>query len=332
MPDKLLDQIRTKLGHASLQYTPSLYLDTGIPDLNRVLGHADKGIPYGAIIEVSGLESVGKSALSLSLAALAQQDGALVVWGDFERSWSPDWSRTRGLAKCPACTTIINEKCHACGGVDSLFYRLDTSHLQVLQPYVGTFGERNEKGKIVPGKRPRLSTAEEITAEMEAVMTALHRKHDRMVIVVDSLASMLTQSEAAAGLEGANLRTAQSHPVFLGHLLRRWVGLSQSYNALIILINQLRQNPMARFGDSWYTPGGNAPRFYSHVRVRVKRVKGSRIIDTSKGGKGMQIGTQGIVQCKKNKVGGIEGSECGYKLMFHGPLEFFPVKPSEESE
>jgi hypothetical protein len=60
MPDKLLDQIRTKLGHASLQYTPSLYLDTGIPDLNRVLGHADKGIPYGAIIEVSGIESVGR--------------------------------------------------------------------------------------------------------------------------------------------------------------------------------------------------------------------------------------------------------------------------------
>jgi RecA/RadA recombinase len=318
--DKLLDQIREKLGHASLAYAPSLYLDTGIPDLNRVLGHADKGIPYGAIIEVSGMESVGKSAISLSLAALAQQDGALVVWGDFERSWSPDWSLTRGLAKCPKCA---GEKCPSCGGSDSLTCGLDTSRLKVLQPYVGTFGDDK--------KHPRLSTAEEITSEMEAVMTALHRKHDRMVIVVDSIASMLTQSEAAAGLEGANLRTAQSHPVFLGHLLRRWVGLSQSYNALIILINQLRQNPMARFGDSWYTPGGNAPRFYSHVRVRVKHVKGSRIIDTSQGSK-MQIGTQGIVQCKKNKVGGVEGAEVGYKLMFRGPLEFFPVKPSEESD
>lgn len=318
MPDKLLDQIRTKLGHASLQYTPSLYLDTGIPDLNRVLGHADKGIPYGAIIEISGLESVGKSAISLALAALAQQDKALALWGDFERSWASDWSRIRGLARCPACADQVNEKCPACGGKDALLYRLDGSRLKVLQPYVGTFGS---------DKKTRLSTAEEITAEMEAVMTALHRKYDRMVTVVDSLASMLTQSEAEAGLEGANLRTAQSHPVFLGHLLRRWVGLSQGYNALIILINQLRQNPMAHFADPWYSPGGNAIRFYPHVRVRVRRSKGSRILE-----QGRQIGTQGIMRCTKNKVGGQEGAEIGYKLLFRGSLEFFPIKPSEESE
>ena len=319
MPDKLLDQIRAKLNHCSMAYTPSLYLDTGIPDLNRVLGHADKGVPYGAIIEVSGLEGVGKSAICLSLAALAQQNGALVVWGDFEHSWTPDWSLKRGLAKCSGCN---GEKCLRCGGKESLLYGLDTTRLQVIQPYVGTFDGDS--------KHPRLTTAEELTAEIEAIMTALHRKHDRMVIVVDSLASMLTQSEAEAGLEGANLRTSQSHPMFLGRLLRRWVGLSQSYNALILLINQLRQNPMARFGDPWYTPGGNAPRFYSHVRVRARRSKGSRILDTSKGGKGMQIGIQGILRCIKNKVGGQEWSEEAYKLMRDGPLEFFPVKSSSE--
>jgi RecA/RadA recombinase len=321
MPDKLLDQIRTRLGHASLQYTPSLYLDTGIPDLNRVLGHADKGIPYGTIIEIAGMESVGKSAICLSLAALAQQDGALVVWGDFEHSWTPDWSLKRGLAKCPECN---GEECTKCGGRKSPLYGLDAARLHVIQPYIGTFNDDK--------KHPRMTTAEGLTAEIEGMMTALHRKHDRMVIVIDSVASMLPQAEAEAGLEGTNLRTAQSFPVFMGHLLRRWMGLSQSYNALVLLTNQLRQNPMARFADPWYSPGGNAIRFYPHVRIRARRSKGSRIIDTSKGGKGMQIGIQGILRCIKNKVGGREWSEEAYKLLQDGPLEFFPVKSSEEAE
>lgn len=325
--DKLLDQIREKLGHCSLRYSPSLFLDTGIPDLNRVLGHSEKGVPYGTIIEVSGMESLGKSAISLSLAALAQRDNAFIIWGDFEHSFDPGWARIRGLAKCPKCEKTNDAGCTVCGGGLSVTCGLDTSKLIVVQPYVGTFSERNEKGKMVPGKKPRLSTAQELSMEIEALMTAKRSKHDRMVVVVDSIASMLTQVEAAAGLEGANLVTAQSLPKFLGQMLRRWVGLAQSYNAWIILINQLRQNPMARFGDSWYCPGGNAPRFYSHVRVRVKRVQGSRIKDCGK-----LIGIQGVMQCRKNKVGGVEGSDCGYKLMLQGPLQFFPVKADKEDE
>src|ERR1017187_9999898 len=104
MDSKTLSQIRAKLGHAQLEWTPNAWLDTGIPDLNRVLGHADKGLAYGRIIEMSGWESSGKSALGLSVAALAQRNGAVVVWGDIENSWDPGWAKLRGFLKCPKCS------------------------------------------------------------------------------------------------------------------------------------------------------------------------------------------------------------------------------------
>jgi RecA/RadA recombinase len=229
------------------------------------------------------MESNGKTALALSLAALAQQDGATIHWGDFESSFDPEWAAKRGL---------------------------DPTKVMVFQPYVGKFdGE----------KEARLCTAQEQCQEIEA--SVAQRKTQKQVIVVDSLTSMLVEGEASAGLTGRNLKSAMSHPVFLGGLLRRWVGLSQSYSALIILINQLRQNPMNRFGDPWYTPGGNAPRFYSHIRVKLHRTKGGRILQ---GGK--LIGIQGIMTCKKNKVGGTEGAQVGYKMLFDGPVEFLPAK------
>lgn len=278
-----VDQIRAKLGHLTMQWEPTAWLDTGSPDVNDVLGSQAHGIPYGRIMEVYGMESNGKTALALSLCALAQQDGATIHWGDFESSFDPEWAAKRGL---------------------------DASKVRVFQPYVGKFeGE----------KEMRLSTAQELCQEIEASVAS--RKTNKQIIVVDSVTSMLVEGEATAGLTGRNLRSSMSHPVFLGALLRRWVGLSQSYSALIILINQLRQNPMQMFGSPWYTPGGNAPRFYSHVRVKLHRVKGGKMMH---GGK--MIGVKGIITCVKNKVGGTEGAEIGYKMLFDGPIQFLSVK------
>jgi len=295
MQDNTLKQIREKLGHLTLDWQPALWLQTGIPELNEVAGHKDFGIPYGRIMELSGLESVGKTAITLSLAALAQQDNAMTIWGDFENSFDTDWAARRGLDA--------------------------NRNLHLVQPYVGTFHEKNSQGKIVAGKLPRLSTAQELCAEMEQLMAIESKKFDRMFVVVDSIPAMLSQGEAAAGMEGANLRTDQDLPKLLGRLLRRWVGLCQSYNALIIMINQLRQDPMTRFGGGWYTPGGNAPRFYSHIRLRAHRVKGSKLVDKKKN----LIGIQGAIRALKNKSGGVEGSEVGYRLMMQGALEFLPV-------
>jgi recombination protein RecA len=280
MEDKKLTAIRKKLGHVSMAWRPTIWLDTKIPGLNQVLGHRDKGIPYGRMIEVFGWSGQGKSSLVLSLAALMQRDGAYVVLGDVENSFEEDYGKARGL---------------------------DMDRLMVIQPYV----LKREK---------RLTNAQELCAEIEE---AIKLPGDRKVVILDSIAALLTAGEAESGLDGG-MRASLDLPIFLGKLLRRWVGLAQAHNALIILVNQMRSAPRA-FGD--YTPGGNAPTFYSHVRVQVKRVKGSRIVD-----KGVTIGIRGKLVCCKNKTGGLEGSEIGFRLKFKGGLEFTSVKSLSEEE
>ncbi len=287
-----VDKIRAKLGHLTLDWQPNAWLDTGFPDLNEVLGHRDLGVCFGRIIEISGLPSQGKTALAMTLAALGQRDEAEVLWGDLESSWFDEWAKIRGL---------------------------DPTRTHLFQPYVGRFGKE---------KKPRLITAQELLEEMEETAGVLHEKGAKKIImVVDSIASMLVDAEASGGLSNATLHTKMALPVFMGSLLRRWVGLAQAHNILILFVNQLRQNPMQKFGDPWYTPGGNAPSFYCHVRCRVRRVKGSRIIQKNK-----VLGIKGLIKNVKNKVGGAENSAVGFKLFFKAPIEFVSVKEIEETE
>lgn len=299
-----LTAIRKRLSHLAMKWTPSCWLDTSIPELNAVMGHTDKGLSYGRMIEVSGWESSAKTSLMLSVAAIAQRNGAHIIWGDVENSFEADWAIKRGLAKCPKCKNVDPEKCTACEGCG-----LDVNRITLIQPYVGTF--ENEK-------QPRLSTAQELCSEIEESIS-LKRKEGKCFVVLDSIAALLTEGEGKAGIEGSNMRSNMELPMFMGRLLRRWVGLAQIHNALIVLVNQLRESP-SKYGGP-YTPGGNAPRFYSHVRIRVKRVQGSKIVQSGK-----TVGIKGIITATKNKAGGREGAQVGFKLWYEGPIEFLAAK------
>jgi recombination protein RecA len=290
-PDDEVWKIREKLGHLAVQPAPAQWLDTGIPDLNQVLGDRQRGIAYGRIIEASGWESHAKTSVFLSILALAQRDGAELILADFENSYDPAWAERRGI---------------------------DVSRLRVFQPYVGKFGKE---------KTPRLCTAQELCAEVEeAIFTLAQRKATKIAVLVDSVPSMLPEGAAIAGLEERTMRTQLELPVFLSSLLQRWVGLAHAYSVMMIFINQLRQKPQA-FGDSVYTPGGSALKFYSHVRVRLRRTKGGKIVR-----KGKVVGIQGVIQNLKNKVGGYEGSSIGFRLLFDGPIEFVPVEELEDND
>jgi RecA/RadA recombinase len=321
--NKELTAIRGALKHVAMKWTPALWLNTKIPELNTVLGHTDKGMPYGRMIEVSGWESNGKTAVVLALAAFAQHDGAHVIWADIENSFESDWAIMRGLAKCPKClnATDKRDECKSCDGQG-----IDVDRITLIQPYVGTFTYMNKQGKEVQEKEPRQSTGQELMEEVEACLKA-KRKEGKVFVVIDSVAAILTEGEEDAGISGAKMNTNMELAKFMGRLLRRWVGLAQSHNAMIILINQLREGPV-KFGDPTKCVGGNAPRFYSHVRVRVSRVAGSKIVD-----KGRTLGIKGIITAKKNKTGGNEGASVGFRLWFYKPLiEFVDAKEVKAKE
>lgn len=293
-PEEHLAKVREKLGHVVFEWKEDAWLETGVPELNQVFGDPGQGIPYGRIIEIAGMESVGKSALCFSIAALAQAEGASVIWIDFENSWSNKWATLRGL---------------------------DISKVAVVRPYIGNFGKEKE---------PRMTNAEELCSQAEAMIPLLSKKGSRIVMVLDSVAAMVPKEKANTALEDVNMRTGQSLPKLLNAVFGRWVGLAQAHNVMILAINQLRQNPMARFSDPWYTPGGNALRFFCHVRVRVKRMKSGMIMDSR--AKKTQIGVQGLIRNVKNKAGGLEKSEVAYKIFFSGTTKFMAAKDLEDQE
>lgn len=302
--------IRKKLGHLTFEWKPTAYLDTGFEDLNEALGHRKKGLAYGRIIELSGLESQGKSAIGMSLAAKAQKDGALVLVADIENSYDPEWALKRGLdSKAP--------------------------NFALFQPYLGVFGvpkryfERSltAKEKRRLARRAKIASAEAICDELESSIKSLSRYYPKIFLLVDSIASFLPALESKSSIKDRNMRDRMELSMFLGGLLRRWVGFAQQHNVLMFLINQLRQGPNAGHGDPYYTPGGNTVRFFCHVRARCQRVKGGKIMR-----KGRQSGIQGILRNKKNKAGGVENTKVGYKILFDGPMVTLPASSLERED
>jgi len=315
-----------------MRWRPSVWLNTGLPDLNEVLGDREFGIPYGKIVEISGWESQGKSAIMMALAALAQHDGAFVVWIDLENSFTAKWALQRGFLPCPKCRGEAGRKngiaCGACGGslVESLSPTrgLDTDKLLLLQPYVGHFTTVGKDGKLHKEKEPRLTYGQELLEEAELGMSL--PEHVKRFVVIDSVSAVLPEGEQKVSLSNASMRTDMDLSKLMSRLLRRWSGHAQVHNALIALVNQLREGP-GGFGASEKTTGGNAARFYAHARVRVRRTKGSKIMD-----KGKMVGITGVMKAVKNKSGGSEGMEIGYRIMFKGPLEFIAAKEAKKNE
>jgi len=296
-----LDQIRKKLGRVCQEWKPQFFLDLG-PDLNKVFGDPDKGLAYGKIVELSGNPSNGKTALCIDLAAAAQQDGAVVVWNDIENSFDQpetptqaNWYSRRGL-ECHRGNKKVK-------GTDKFI---------LVQPYIGHFKDEKEA---------RLITGQELLTEVEQLVSRNFKNGiKKQMLIVDSAAAILTEDEAAGGVDGQNMKTSMSLPKFLSGLMKRWVALMQNYNCIVIFTNQLRHKPMA-FGDPSYSPGGNAIPFYAHVRVRMGLTEGGKILKN-----GHMVGIKGVLSNRKNKAGGIQHEKTGYKIYYAGNSKFFEVK------
>jgi len=268
--------IAKKMGYLTLDLQPRVWLDTGSRLLNAVLG-SELGIAYGKMMELFGPESNGKSLLAWLLMGLAQADGADGAWVDLEGSADKKWAERQGV---------------------------DWDRLYRFWPKLI---KKSKKEK------PRLQTAEELCDEVELWMERRHAAGSRkMFIVIDSVTAMLVEDEAIGGNTDQNMRTKLALASYLSRLLRRWVALSQVYNAHIVFINQLRMSPKA-FGNPETTTGGKALKFYCSIRASVRRVKNGRLLQ-----KGKMIGLKGIIKNFKNKSGesSLEGHECGFKAHF----------------
>ncbi|MGO1367949.1 MAG: recombinase RecA [Senegalia sp. (in: firmicutes)] len=124
------------------------------------------------------------------------------------------------------------------------------------------------------------------------IAEALVRSGAIDIVVVDSVAALVPKAE----IEG---EMGQSHVGLQARLmsqaLRKLAGAIKKSNTITIFINQLREKVGVMFGNPETTPGGRALKFYSSVRLDVRR------IETLKQGDNM-IGNRTRVKVVKNKV------------------------------
>lgn len=111
------------------------------------------------------------------------------------------------------------------------------------------------------------------------------------LVVVDSVAALVPQAEIEGNMGDTHVALQAR---LMSQALRKIAGAMNKTNTTVIFINQLREK-VGGYGNPEVTPGGRALKFYSSVRIDIR--KGQQIVD---GGK--PIGNLTRVKVVKNKV------------------------------
>ncbi|MDY6030945.1 MAG: recombinase RecA [Treponemataceae bacterium] len=114
------------------------------------------------------------------------------------------------------------------------------------------------------------------------------------VIVVDSVAALTPQAEIEGEMGDSHMGLQAR---LMSQALRKLTAIIGKSNCIVIFINQIRMKIGIMFGNPETTTGGNALKFYSSVRLEVRRIES---IDAK--GEEDAVGNRVKVTVKKNKV------------------------------
>lgn len=124
------------------------------------------------------------------------------------------------------------------------------------------------------------------------ICEALVRSGAIDAIVIDSVAAMVPRAEIEGDMGDTHVGLQAR---LMSQALRKLTGVIAKSNCVTIFINQLREKVGISYGNPETTPGGRALKFYSSVRIDVRR------IETLKSGTDM-IGNKTRCKIVKNKV------------------------------
>ena len=112
------------------------------------------------------------------------------------------------------------------------------------------------------------------------------------VLVVDSVAALTPRAELEGEMGDHHVGL---HARLMSQALRKLTSSISKSNCLVIFINQIRLKIGVMFGNPETTTGGNALKFYSSVRIDIRRIGAIKERDDI-------IGNQTRVKVVKNKV------------------------------
>ncbi|HJV45379.1 MAG TPA: recombinase RecA [Bacillota bacterium] len=124
------------------------------------------------------------------------------------------------------------------------------------------------------------------------IAEALVRSGAVDIIVIDSVAALVPKAEIEGEMGDSHVGLQAR---LMSQALRKLAGAINKSKTIAIFINQLREKVGVMFGNPEITPGGRALKFYSSVRIDVRRS------DTIKQGNDM-VGNRTKIKVVKNKV------------------------------
>jgi len=124
------------------------------------------------------------------------------------------------------------------------------------------------------------------------ITEALIRSNAIDIVVVDSVAALVPEAEIRGDMGSSHVGLQAR---LMSQAMRKLSGAISKSNTTAIFINQIREKVGVMFGSPETTPGGRALKFYSSVRVEIRRAEQLKIGNDI-------IGNRTKVKVVKNKV------------------------------
>lgn len=242
--------------------------------LNATLAQIEKEYGKGTIMKLGSTNNMDVEALSTGILSL---DIALGIGGlpkgRIVEVYGPESSGKTTL------TLLVAAECQRNDGVVAF---VDAEH--ALDPdYAKTLGVDIDE----------LLVSQPDTGEQAlAIVEALVRSSAVDLIVVDSVAALVPKAEIDGEMDEQQVGLQAR---LMSKALRKLAGIINKTNTIVIFINQLREKVGVMFGNPETTTGGMALKFYSSVRLDIR--KGDAIKEG-----GTIIGSRTKVKVVKNKV------------------------------